>query len=86
MGRKPKSVVEKIGDAVDKMLHPEQADQAKADGLEDSPVNTPDKVEAAPVEDEKSTETETHSEADQMSEHPKFDKFKNTEGEHLDDK
>lgn len=86
MGRKPKGVVETIVDAADKILHPEktQGEGEKPDLKVDAPAE--EKVEAAPAADAKSTETESHSDADQMSEHQKFDKFKNTEGEHLDDK
>lgn len=86
MGRKPKSVVDTIVEGAQKILHPEktQGEGEKPDLKVDAPAG--DKVEAAPDADAKTTETESHSDADQMSEHQKFDKFKNTEGEHLDDK
>lgn len=85
MGRKPKGVVETIVDAADKILHP---DKPQVDGAEKPDLAVEgegEKADAAPVADAKTTESESHSDADQMSEHQKFDKFK-TEGEHLDDK
>lgn len=72
------SIVESIGNAVDKVLHPEHAEektQAQIDA-EETHVDHADEKSASPAAGKQSSEPESETgPAVEMQDHPKFDKF-----------
>lgn len=79
--KKPETLLEKVSEGVDKILHPENHGQDQdADPKGTELVQTSDGGSEGLVQNE----TEP-VDTDSISQHKKFDKFK-TQGEHLDDK
>lgn len=86
MGRKPKTIVEKVLEGADKILHPENHEQDKAEAEKLAADEAQKRAdEAAKKSDDESDEL-TKNQAppfveSQMGEHKKFDKFKKGESQ-----